>query len=142
MELARNSTGRAVSQFSKVKNQNGQLIFQAILDLNKLCTYSDIVEQLLIRLSRTSFKPNVLHAIAYILKSAVRFGFIQKLNGGYCILFTPVSEFESPEKVVFKPRPMPVRTIAVPDPDNKTQEEEALSVQKVIRASWYPTKMN
>ncbi|XP_017152836.1 uncharacterized protein LOC108162554 [Drosophila miranda] len=91
MEHNRN-TARTISRAKKVINQNGQLILQAILHLNRLCTYADIVEQLLIRVNRSSFEPHILHAIAIILKEAVRFGFIQKLGGRYCVMFNPVSE--------------------------------------------------
>ncbi|XP_026843644.1 uncharacterized protein LOC113565541 [Drosophila persimilis] len=91
MEHNRN-TARTIARAKKVKNQNGQLILQAILNLDRMCTYADIVEQLLIRVNRSSFKPYILHAIAVILKEAVRFGFIQKLGGRYCVMFNPVSE--------------------------------------------------
>ncbi|XP_022219920.2 uncharacterized protein LOC111072388 [Drosophila obscura] len=108
-------------------NQNGQIITQAILDLNKVATLEEIMAQLMMRLGCTVLPNGAYDTVVHTLKEGVRFGFLQMEQGGYCILPTPISLAEEdlalqkralmeavcePKPLVFKPSALSVISFA------------------------------
>ncbi|XP_034662128.1 uncharacterized protein LOC117897408 isoform X1 [Drosophila subobscura] len=117
------------------ENQNGQLITQAILDLNKVASLEEIVAQLMLRLGRNTCAAEIYESTAQTLKKGAEYGFIQMDNGGYCLLPTPITEaekevdlqtpslIETVEKSValtFKPSALSTLSFAAPPPTPRT----------------------
>ncbi|XP_034662136.1 uncharacterized protein LOC117897408 isoform X2 [Drosophila subobscura] len=138
-ERLRSAPRRRVSRASHSRapkeNQNGQLITQAILDLNKVASLEEIVAQLMLRLGRNTCAAEIYESTAQTLKKGAEYGFIQMDNGGYCLLPTPITEaekevdlqtpslIETVEKSValtFKPSALSTLSFAAPPPTPRT----------------------
>ncbi|XP_034656995.1 uncharacterized protein LOC117894188 [Drosophila subobscura] len=131
---AREVRSRSHSRAPK-ENQNGQLIAQAILDLNKVASLEEIVAQLMLRLGRNTCAAEIYESTAQTLKKGAEYGFIQMDNGGYCLLPTPITEaetevdlqarsmIETEEQSVpqtFKPSALSTLSFAAPPPTPRT----------------------
>ncbi|XP_030384174.1 uncharacterized protein LOC115631540 isoform X1 [Scaptodrosophila lebanonensis] len=96
--VKRRTTSRRVVRSKSTKasgavNLNGQLIIQALQDLNRPASMVEVVRQLAIRTN--SRQQSIWRTVKGTLTEAIRFGFVQQVRGKYCILPTNVPNAEN-----------------------------------------------